>query len=80
MLKKHETPNFENCTREELLVALKVTTRKQDYKRLFAIQQLSFKLPFEAVAESNLMTYKTLNNWIKRFNKQGIDGLIEKSR
>ncbi|MBF0467259.1 MAG: IS630 family transposase [Nitrospirae bacterium] len=58
---------------------MKATPRKQNFIRMFAIYQLSRKFSFEAIAESNLITYKTLNNWINRFNKQGIDGLIDKT-
>jgi ABC-type ATPase involved in cell division len=42
-----------------------------------AIRALTLNIPLEQVAALYSISPRRLNNWIRRFNQQGVDGLIE---
>ena len=68
-------PNAENCTLAELETAIHCTPTGKAYRRLFAIRMLFLGYTHVQVAELSMVTRRTLQNWIARFNDQGIDGL-----
>lgn len=78
MPKRYQEPNFENCAQEELVTAMNATPKKRYFIRLFAIQQLSAKIPRESLAKGLSVTVRTVDNWVRRFNESGIDGLIDR--
>ncbi|HLD46340.1 MAG TPA: helix-turn-helix domain-containing protein, partial [Desulfobaccales bacterium] len=47
---------------------------------LMAIRALALSIAPEQVAPLYSVSPRSLNNWIRRFNQRGIDGLIEGGR
>ena len=73
-------PNPENCSLAELETAMQATPRKQDYRRIQAIRWILLGFDHASVSELANVHRDTITEWIKRFNAQGIDGLIERPR
>ena len=72
--------NLENCSLAELEVAAKAAPSQRSHNRLMAIRALTLNIPAEQVAALYSISLRSLNNWIRRFNQQGLDGLIEGER
>ncbi len=73
-------PNAENCSIEELDVAIGATASKKTYRRLYAIKSLVIGVDHDTVAELFDVTRRSLSEWVRRFNARGIDGLLERPR
>ena len=73
-------PNAENCSLEELETAGRAAPTNRSFVRLMAIRALLLGIAREQVAALSLVTLRTLLNWVKKFNEQGIDGLLERPR
>jgi transposase len=73
-------PNPENCSQEDLNAAIKAAPSRQSIQRLQAIKALLLGAEHGFVADLFLITPQTLVVWVKAFNLQGIDGLVDKSR
>jgi len=73
-------PNFENATLEELEVAMKCAPTQQASLRMRALWSLGRGMGKPATALFCNVSHATLLGWIHRFNKQGIDGLIDRTR
>jgi len=73
-------PNAENCSLAELNVAAQAAPTLKSHIRLMAMRALFLGIPHDQVASLYNKTRRTLSIWIKRFNEQGIDGLIERHR
>jgi transposase len=71
-------PNAENCTLVELETAIAAAVSKRSHQRLLAMRALLMGISREQVAGLFCVTVRTLIDWIRRFNAQGIDGLIER--
>lgn len=80
MARRPLQPNAENCSMAELQTAIKCAPTRNSCHRLQAIKALLLGIDHAAVAELYSVTRQTLLVWIKAFNKQGIDGLIDKQR
>ena len=48
------------------------------HRRLNAIHLLMIGAPYEMVVRNSLVSARTVRLWVKRFNQQGIDGLIHR--
>jgi transposase len=70
-------PNAENCSFEELRVAINAAPSLKSHVRLTAILALLQGITHDQVAELYDKSRRTIQNWVGRFNEQGIDGLIE---
>ena len=64
----------------ELETAIKCAPTRNSCHRMQAIKALLLGIDHDTVAELYSVTRQTLLVWIKAFNAQGIDGLIEKRR
>jgi transposase len=73
-------PNPENCSLEELETAMNATPLKQNFRRMQAIRWIFMGFDNPTVAELANIHRDTVTDWIKRFNAQGIDGLIDQPR
>ena len=73
-------PNAENCSLAELNAAIKVARGQAAQPRLQAVKALMLGVAHEAAAELFCITRQTLLVWVKAFNRQGIDGLLDKPR
>jgi len=73
-------PNVENCKLEELEVALRCTPTGRSQNRLRAIKALLIGFDWDGVCELFDVTNRTLVRWVGVWNRQGVDGLVEKYR
>jgi len=73
-------PNPENATLEELEKAANCAPTQRSFVRMMAIKTLLMGVDFDTVAKLHARTPRTLQRWISAFNREGIDGLIEKPR
>ena len=73
-------PNGENCTLAELDAAIKAAASHQSRNRLQAIKALLIGIDAEPLTQLYNISRDTLTVWIKAFNTQGIDGLIDRAR
>ena len=71
-------PNPENCSMAELELAIKSAPSRASHRRMLAIKALLLGFAHAGVAALHSVARQTLLIWIKAFNQQGIDGLIEK--
>jgi len=61
-------------------VAAKAAPSQRSHNRLLAYQGLGLEHPSKAGGRFIQHLPAQLNNWIRRFNQQGVDGLIEGER
>ncbi len=80
MSKKEILPNYENCTKAELETVMNALPDQRQFKRLFAIQMIFQGIAAGDVAAGCFVERQTLRRWIKRFNAEGIDGLLDRPR
>jgi len=71
---------MENASPEEVHISMHSSPTKKGYIRLNAIYLLMQGIDKSLVAKSSLVGLRTLNRWILRFNRCGIDGLIYEKR
>ncbi|HPS02172.1 MAG TPA: IS630 family transposase [Candidatus Sumerlaeota bacterium] len=71
-------PNAENCSQDDLNAAIKAAVSKRSIQRLQAIKALLMGIANAMVCELFQVTQQTLLIWVKAFNMQGIDALIDK--
>ena len=71
-------PNAENCTQQELQTAAKAAPTLASHQRLMIMLALIQGFSADQVARLYGETRRTIQNYLRRFNEQGIDGLIEK--
>ena len=71
-------PNPENTTPEELETTLHCAPTKRSYARIMAIKILLSGVDFDAAVKAYSCSPRTLQRWIADFNREGLDGLIEK--
>lgn len=80
MGKQEILPNYENCTEAELETVMNALPDQKQFKRLFALLMIFRGMPPRDVAAGCFVDRQTLRNWIKRFNAEGIDGLLDRPR
>lgn len=73
-------PNFENCSQEELRVAMRAAATGRERDRMRAMLALGQGFDFATVAGIFGVVGRTLGRWIQAFNRRGIDGLIDAPR
>jgi len=73
-------PNAENSSLEALDIAIRCAPSKSAHRRLLALKMLLMDLEPATVAEIFAISRATLRRWVRRFNAQGIDGLIDRPR
>ena len=80
MARKPLILNLENASQAELMIACGAAPHREGFDRMMAIRELAAGVSHAQVALIHGITRRTLNNWIRRFNEQGIDGLIDRQR
>jgi len=80
MSRKATYPNAENCSLSDLTIASKAAPTKRSYNRLGAIRALFLGYSHDQICELYEISRRTLLNWVKSFNAEGVDGLIERPR
>jgi transposase len=74
------TPNGENASEAELLVAMEAAPNKRSYRRLAAMRALLLGHTREEVAQLFGRSERMVRLWILAFNRGGIDALASKPR
>jgi transposase len=72
--------NSSNCTLEELRVAKICARTQEDFIRLDTIELLLRGYSRREVENIKNMSSRTLRDWVGKFNKRGIDGVVTKAR
>jgi len=80
MARRAIMPNGENCTVAELDTAIKAAVLPRSRNRLQAIKALLIGIDPDSLTRLYNISRDTLTAWIKAFNTQGIDGLIDHPR
>ena len=80
MVPRRVLPNPENCTLHDLEVAANGARSRRSRDRMMAIRALLLSEAFESVYRIFIVSPRTLQRWVARFNEVGIDGLIERAR
>jgi transposase len=80
MARERIMPNGENCSMAELDGAVKAAASAREQVRLRVIKALLLGITPAQVAELFCVTDRSLLTWIKAFNLQGIEGLLDKER
>ena len=73
-------PNPENCSLEDLEVAIRCTPTKVAHGRLLAIKTLLLGIDFDTVCRIHDVCERTLQRWISDYNEFGIDALLDAER
>jgi transposase len=73
-------PNPENCSIEDLDIARKCAANQAAFARMTAIRALLLGFEFSATAVVFNVSQRTLSRWVKAFNEEGIDGLLDDPR
>ena len=73
-------PNAQNCSAAELDAAIKTAASARERDRLHCVKALLLRPDFEFVRELYDLSERTLRVWIHAFNRQGIDGLLDRPR
>lgn len=73
-------PNRENCSLAELEIADRASISRWSHIRIWAIRILMLGFTHDQAASISGVSRRTLSRWVERFNKRGIDGLIESVR
>lgn len=74
---KRVHPNGDNTTAEELSVAMGCAPTQEAYVRLCVIRALLLGNERDVVSEMFNVSDRRVRLWVHRFNRRGIDGLIE---
>jgi transposase len=74
------TPNGENASEAELLVAMEAAPNKRSYRRLAAIRALLLGHTRQEVGQLFGRSERMVRLWILAFNRGGIDALASKPR
>src|SRR6266498_3683365 len=80
MARMRSIPNPENCTLTELDAAIKATVTPRSRLRLQGIKALLIGIDYLQVVKLFEITERSLRTWVAAFNRQGIDGLIDRAR
>jgi transposase len=72
--------NTNNCTLEELQVSKACARTQEDFIRLDTIELLLRGYSRREVEKIKNMSARTLRDWVAKFNRLGIDGVITKAR
>jgi transposase len=73
-------PNLENCSLAELETAIGAAATGRSRDRMRAIRALAHGYDLATVAGIFDVHERTVKEWINRFNRRGIDGLIDAPR
>lgn len=74
------SPNPDNISPDDLQTVIACTPHQQSHDRLLALKALLLGISQEAVAAIHGVSRRTVQRWIRDFNRSGVDGLIEGRR
>ena len=80
MTEQSTLPNAENCSLDEIVAAMKCARTMREFVRIQTIRYLILGYSLNEVSMLVLKQRRTINEWIRRFNESGIDGLLDQPR
>ena len=66
--------------KRELLLFMKSTRDKEEYRRAYAIKQKMEGMPYRTIAEDIGVNYRNVYDWINNYRKFGLDGIRNKRK
>ncbi len=67
-------------TKRELLLFMKSTCDKEEYRRAYAVKQKMEGVPYQTIAEDIDVNYRNVYDWINTYRKHGLDGIRNRRR
>lgn len=61
--------------KKELLLFMKSTLCKEEYRRAYAVKQKMEGLPYRTIAKDIGINYRNVYDWIDNYRKYGLDGI-----
>ena len=66
--------------KKELLVFMKRTRDKEEYRRAYAVKQKMDGIPYRVIAKDIGINYRNVYDWIDNYRKFGLDGIKNKRK
>jgi len=66
--------------KRELLLFMKRTRDKEEYRRAYAVKQKMEGVPYRTIAKDIGVNYRNVYDWINNYRKHGLDGGIRNRR
>ena len=66
--------------KRELLLFMKNTRDKEDYRRAYAVKQKIEGVPYRNIAKDIGVNYRNVYDWINNYRKYGLDGIRNKRK
>jgi putative transposase len=66
--------------KKELLLFMKSTRDKEEYRRAYAIKQKMEGLSYRTIAKDLNVNYRSVYDWINNYRKDGLDGIRNKRK
>ncbi|MGD9674218.1 MAG: transposase [Candidatus Nitrosocosmicus sp.] len=66
--------------KKELLLFMKSTRDKEEYRRAYAIKQKMDGVPYRVIAKDIGVNYSNVFDWINNYRKYGLDGIKNKRK
>jgi transposase len=66
--------------KKELLLLMKSTRDKEEYRRAYAIKQKMEGLSYRTIAKDMGVNYRTVYDWIDNYRKDGLNGIRNKRK
>ena len=66
--------------KRELLLFMKSTRDKEEYRRAYAVKQKMEGVPYRTIAEDIDVNYRNVYDWINTYRKHGLDGIRNRRR
>jgi transposase len=75
---KNYVLKLSNSQKKELLVFMKNTKDKEEYRRASAVKQKMEGIPYRTIAKNLGVNYRNVYDWINNYREYGIDGIRSK--
>lgn len=66
--------------KKELLLFMRRTRDKEEYRRAYAVKQKMDGMPYRAIAKDIGVNYRNVYDWIYNYRKDGLDGIINRRK
>lgn len=61
--------------KKELLLFMKSTRDKEEYRRAYAVKQKMEGIPYRTIAKDMGVNYRSVYDWINNYRKEGLNGI-----
>jgi len=66
--------------KKELLLLMKSTLDKEEYRRAYALKQKMEGVPYRTIAKDMGVNYRNMYDWIDNYRKDGLNGIRNKRK